>query len=365
MKNNFIKSALKLNNPNERRLIISSQGNSKRLNLNKYIDSNDILYDRVLPNPNIDQLISFKEEVIYDNNFKVYAIGGGSVIDFSKLVCLFLSYNPNEIKKLIEKSVEISNKVLPLYCIPTLFGSGAEQTHFAVCYINDLKFSIKSKSIKPIKVFYINELSISIPKKIKQANILDCFCQALESITATNSTVESLNYSKKAVSMLVGYSEEYLHNWTEESSRAILKSSEYCGKAIEISKTTGPHALSYYLTSKLGWEHGKSVCLPFLFFLYNYENTKYNNKKISILIDTIKHYFNSNKSAFKLVEIFFNKLEIDLIKMSKEILEFIDISNWIDNINLERLMNGPIEDPEWLNEMELKSFLKNLKNLSL
>ena len=50
----------------------------------------------------------------------------------------------------------------------------------------------------------------------------------------------------------------------------MLIAAHLAGKAINITRTTGPHALSYYLTSQFNIAHGHGVAL-FLpaFFLYN------------------------------------------------------------------------------------------------
>ena len=47
----------------------------------------------------------------------------------------------------------------------------------------------------------------------------------------------------------------------------------YAGQAINITRTTVPHALSYVLTSKYGYPHGHAVALTFPFW-FNY-NLKY------------------------------------------------------------------------------------------
>ena len=48
------------------------------------------------------------------------------------------------------------------------------------------------------------------------------------------------------------------------------------GKAISISKTTAPHALSYPFTSYFGIPHGHAVSLTLNDFLkFNYEHLKY------------------------------------------------------------------------------------------
>ena len=76
----------------------------------------------------------------------VIAVGGGSVLDYAKIVSIL---NPENIKNLnqnIKNNNQISNsKNFNLIAIPTTAGSGAEITSNAVIYINKKKFSFEGK----------------------------------------------------------------------------------------------------------------------------------------------------------------------------------------------------------------------------
>ena len=124
----------------QRKVIISSAGTAKRNNLKQYIEPNDVLYKEVLPNPRLNQLIQFLRVIQLTPKDIIVGIGGGSVIDFSKLVALFVETPSDQIKDIIESAkFESIKKALKLVVVPTLFGSGAEQTPFAVCYIGEKK----------------------------------------------------------------------------------------------------------------------------------------------------------------------------------------------------------------------------------
>ena len=57
--------------------------------------------------------------------------------------------------------------------------------------------------------------------------------------------------------------ESYLKN-EDEGNKNMLFASNYAGKAINITTTTAPHAMSYKLTSLYNLPHGHAVaiCLP-------------------------------------------------------------------------------------------------------
>ena len=127
----------------------------------------------------------------------------------------------------------------------------------------------------------------------------------------------------------------------------MLTASNLAGKAINISKTTAPHAASYPFTSLFNVSHGHAVSLFFEKFLtFNFENFDkskdlfdlksryeilfklYNVKNISQFTDQIKKI-----KKFSQLEDNLNTLNIDIYSNSKKI---------IDGINILRLKNNPV-----------------------
>ena len=71
----------------------------------------------------------------------------------------------------------------------------------------------------------------------------------------------------------------------------------YSGKAIDITKTTAPHALSYPFTSHFGISHGHAVSLTFSEFIkYNFENM-HNAKTNFTLESRLKILFKAYPNA--------------------------------------------------------------------
>ena len=63
----------------------------------------------------------------------------------------------------------------------------------------------------------------------------------------------------------------------------MLKAANYSGKAINITKTTAPHAVSYPFTAHYGISHGHAVALTFNDFMkFNFENTEKSITKFSL-----------------------------------------------------------------------------------
>jgi alcohol dehydrogenase class IV len=127
-----------------------------------------------------------------------------------------------------------------------------------VGYQAKVKIAIDHKSLLPTYVVLDPLLLKSLPIPILNLTVLDVLVQAIESIWARGGTAESREYSKEAIGLI-------LDNLDKENTIERLSgfqvASHLAGKAINISKTTLPHSISYPITSHFGVPHGVAVFL--------------------------------------------------------------------------------------------------------
>ena len=189
----------------------------------------------------------------------IIAIGGGSVIDTAKCIKLFCRMD-DRASYLEQEFVENS---IPIIAVPTTAGSGSESTHFAVIYHNGEKQSLDHKSIMPDYAILIPELLNTLPLYQKKCTFLDALCQGIESWWSVNSTEESKTYSKIAIEKLM-QSMNFYFSADAKSMENVMEGANYAGRAINITQTTAPHAMSYKLTTLYNLPHGHAVaiCLP-------------------------------------------------------------------------------------------------------
>jgi alcohol dehydrogenase class IV len=72
---------------------------------------------------------------------------------------------------------------------------------------------------------------------------------------------ESLTYANEALELIWNHLERAVNEPTPESRAAMARGSHLAGQAINITKTTLPHALSYAITTRHGVPHGAAVAL--------------------------------------------------------------------------------------------------------
>tara|TARA_A100001015_G_scaffold298098_1_gene380391 strand:- start:96 stop:1193 length:1098 start_codon:yes stop_codon:yes gene_type:complete len=297
--------------------------------------------------PNLDELIEIIKEIKIFKPDLILAIGGGAIIDYAKIANL-VDDRPDIANLIINYSYPLKNKYAKLAVIPTTAGSGAEVTSNAVMYVNGVKYSFESELLIPDYFFLVPEFLISAPNNIKASSGFDAIAQALESLVSKKSNSKSIEYASKSIKISLDSFIPFLNNPSFKNASEMSIASNLAGKAINISKTTAPHAASYPFTSLFNISHGHAVSLFFEnFFKFNYDNldkseTSFDLKKRFELIfnlfdvKNIKD-FNSKISIIKkkaLLEDNLKILNININQSSEQIIK---------GINLLRLGNNPVK----------------------
>lgn len=232
-------------------------------------DRKVVQFNKVTPNPDIDEVKLAVDTYRQHKCSFIIAIGGGSVIDVAKATKVLAAQKEplEEIVKLNEIGKEPNSTLI---AIPTTAGSGAESTHFAVIYIDCQKYSLSHKQALPDIIVLDEQLTYSLPPSITAVSGIDAVAQAIEAYWSVQSTELSRRYSGEALQKLLPNIETAVLEPNPEARRAMLEGANLAGRAINIAKTTAPHALSYGFTANYGIPHGQAVgfTLP-LFMLLN------------------------------------------------------------------------------------------------
>lgn len=230
-----------------------------------------VVFDQFTPNPLYEDVCKGVDLLQETHCDTILAVGGGSSLDVAKCIKLYCKMDKD--KLYLEQ--EYKETGVKLIAIPTTAGTGSESTHYAVIYYKGKKQSVTHDSIIPNVVILEPKVLETLPLYQKKCTMMDALCQGIESWWSVNSTKESKMYSKIAVQMIMQYWEDYIFHNADEAAEGIMLAANYAGRAINITQTTAPHAMSYTLTSMYSLPHGHAValCLPIVWH-YMIEHTE-------------------------------------------------------------------------------------------
>lgn len=275
----------------------------------------------------------------------IVAIGGGSVLDMAKLVRHYAD-----------------RYELPIIAIPTTAGTGAEVTHFAVCYIDGAKQSIADPRMLPEQYLLVPELTLNNSDYLTACTGFDAFAQSIEAYWNINATEISDAFAEKALANLLPALTEVVvaHHNTLENREKLLLGAMLSGEAINITKTTAPHAVSYTLTTEYSYPHGHAVALTFPYFFDHFVHaTKENycgsdfekySQKMQRLLDLL--HISEGTDLY----VWMRKLR-DALCLGYNPKQPFDDSVVVKGVNLERAKNSPCI----LNEAVLQTAVKSIR----
>lgn len=225
------------------------------------------LYDKVLPNPDIDDLDAALPLLRQTNPALILALGGGSVIDTAKALALALPAAGWSFAGHFRAGGALPEvAALPILAVPTTAGTGAEVTPFATIWdkANRRKHSLHSPALIPRGVLLDAELTLGLPRATTLHAGLDALSHALEAIWNRNANSLSDGFALQALRLILAHLPAVLEKPDSLADRAaMLEASLLAGCAITQTRTALVHSMSYPLTAHLGVPHGLA-CGAFL-----------------------------------------------------------------------------------------------------
>ncbi|MFJ5631825.1 phosphonoacetaldehyde reductase [Streptomyces goshikiensis] len=222
-------------------------------------------FDAVRPNPDIRQV---REGVAAARRFRpdvVVGIGGGSSMDVAKAVAV-LSAQPvaDPLDCLRVPGLISERRRAALVLMPTTAGSGSEMTRFATVYVDGHKHSLDLPAARADLVLVDPLLTFSLPGTQSVTGGLDALAQAIESHWAVSAEERSRALAVRAMELLLPALARAAGTGSFADPRVradMAYGASLAGTAIDLTRTTSAHALSYELTARLGLAHGTAVAL--------------------------------------------------------------------------------------------------------
>ena len=272
----------------------------------------------------------------------ILGIGGGSAMDVAKLIRFFYSNTgtPAAFSK--------NSDLVPLILFPTTAGTGSETTHFAVCYMDGLKYSIADESILPTEAYIDYRFTLTASPYLTACSGFDALSQAIESYWSIKSTKDSRAYVAEAIKLIYPNLEKCVFMPSEFEREQLAIGSNFSGRAINISFTTAPHAYSYGITTYMNLPHGHAVACTLPYFFELNMNVSDENCMDSRGVDFVRRRMDELclSLGITLKDCFLSLIRyINLLFMNKKIVPpSVDIIREIlKSVNVERLGNNPVK----------------------
>ena len=263
--------------------IATTNGTLKRGYLNGTLDelkSMGIEY-HIFSNVKPDPTISSIEEgvALYNNNNcnAILAIGGGSVIDFSKIVGA-RAVKPKMSVAEMKGILKIRKKLPTFIAIPTTAGTGSECTLAAV--VTDekthYKYPINDPCLLPDYAILDGELTKDLPPHLTAETGMDAMTHSIEAYINKFSSKESKSY---AVKSLVAIHSNILKAYNDgeniDARQNMLEASFNAGKAFTRAYVGYVHAIGHAIGGLYGMPHGLTMAILLPKVLRKYGNKAY------------------------------------------------------------------------------------------
>jgi alcohol dehydrogenase class IV len=229
------------------------------------------VFSDFVPVPKLGDLQkSLAEARKYDTQ-AIVAIGGGTAMDIAKATALLASQEDAAPESFLlgQRAITAPRRHL-LVLIPTTSGTGSELTQFAVVYIDKQKFSLDHPYAAADHALIDPRLTWSMSPALGAVTGFDALSQAIESYWSVKSTEVSRAYAADAIKLILENLPLACLAPTRMARERMCLAAMRAGQAINITRTTAAHAVSYPLTALYGIPHGHACALTLPHFLaYN------------------------------------------------------------------------------------------------
>lgn len=225
------------------------------------------LLTNVKPNPraeDCDEMAAFAKENHVD---ALIAFGGGSAMDQAKAVGAVVTNGKTTIEW---GDTELEKKILPLICIPTTSGTGAEVTWCAV--ITDTKRQYKMTVGDPVHMIPTlaicdPEITLGLPKSLTASCGVDALTHCIEAYTVQLHQPITDALALKGISMISENLEKAYNDGSDRNARRNMMIASTIGGMSFISSNVGAvHAFAETVGAWFDTPHGvaNSLFLPYV-----------------------------------------------------------------------------------------------------
>ena len=276
-----------------RYMIVTTPGFIKRGTLQSFFDAlnqNDIQYSifhDVKPDLDISDVEMLKEMYIKDSCQALIAIGGGSVIDCSKVALACVQMKKLDVTTVLHTG-RVSKQLPLLIAVPTTAGTGSEVTAGAVITdpIQKRKYALSNLFLIPKYAVLDSSLLVSLPSKMTAYTGMDALTHAIEAYINHFNNRKTNKYALEAIQSIFQYLVPSFEDGSNITYRLeLLEASYKAGVAITNNYIGYVHAIAHGIGGMYHLQHGmiNAIILPIVLEEYGHTITK----KLAYIADIV------------------------------------------------------------------------------
>ena len=223
------------------------------------------VFQNILAEPTVNDFKSILEVARKFQADSVVGIGGGSVLDVTKLVAAFI--NSDQQAEDCFGTGFIQKKGLWFACLPTTAGTGSEVSPNAI--LLDERDHLKKGIVSPYLIAdaaYVDpQLTWTVPAKVTADTGMDALTHCIEAYTNKFAHPSVDIYALQGIRLISANLERAVKDGQDQEAReALAFGSLYGGLCLGPVNTAAVHALSYPLGGEFHIPHGLSnaILLP-------------------------------------------------------------------------------------------------------
>ena len=194
----------------------------------------------------------------------IVALGGGSVMDTSKMIAASVKMPQLPVKALLLKFLPVRGETLPIVMVPSTAGTGAEVTVGAV--VTNEHGSKGSTVLIGLNVAHVvldSELTIHAPKSVTAACGMDAISHCIEgAVSDTEVDDEDMEMSMDGVRLILQNLPKVVSEPENIEARlAMCRAAMYGGNAINTQLAGYVHAFAHSIGAKYHIPHGVAISL--------------------------------------------------------------------------------------------------------
>ena len=218
----------------------------------EFLDIKHVLFQEVLPNPTIENVMNGAALGKKENCDVVIGFGGGSAIDCAKAIAIMCT-NPGDYWDYINNGSGLGKSLvynpLPLIAITSTAGTGTESDPWMVITKNDEKIGNGNDLTYPYLSIVDPTLTYTIPSNLTAYQGFDALFHSLEGYININHNDMSDIFAEKAIYLLFKYLPIAVKDPNNEEARHFVSlANTLSGINESTSGCTGEHSIEHALS---------------------------------------------------------------------------------------------------------------------